>query len=74
MIACGARLHDMGIDSRRDISAVILTHLHHDHTGGLDHFPHTKIIVPRKGDTSPIGLIEQIFGVNEQVPGRGQSD
>jgi glyoxylase-like metal-dependent hydrolase (beta-lactamase superfamily II) len=40
----GARLHDMQIDPRRDISGVILTHLHHDHTGGLDHFPHTPII------------------------------
>ena len=37
----------MQIDPRRDISGVILTHLHHDHTGGLDHFPHTPIIVPR---------------------------
>ena len=43
----GARLHDMQIDPRRDISGVILTHLHHDHTGGLDQFPHTPIIVPR---------------------------
>src|SRR5262245_14873522 len=43
----GARLHDMQIDPRPDISGVILTHLHHDHTGGLDHFPHTPIIVPR---------------------------
>src|SRR5262245_20815592 len=37
----------MQIDPRRDISGVILTHLHHDQTGGLDHFPHTPIIVPR---------------------------
>src|SRR5262249_14673277 len=35
------------IDPRRDISGVILTHLYHDHTGGLDHFPHARISVPR---------------------------
>lgn len=39
----------MGIDPARDISAVLLTHLHHDHTGGLHHFPHTPIIVGRRG-------------------------
>lgn len=43
----GARLHDMQIDPRRDINAVVLIHLHHDRTGGLDHFPQTQIIVPR---------------------------
>ncbi len=34
----GPRLAAMGIDPARDIAAVILTHFHHDHTGGLDHF------------------------------------
>ena len=45
----GFRLHAMGIDPARDIAAVILTHYHHDHTGGLHHFPHTRIIGPRDG-------------------------
>ena len=40
----GFRLHEMGIDPAKDIKAVILTHFHHDHTGGLDHFPHSRII------------------------------
>jgi N-acyl homoserine lactone hydrolase len=44
----GPRLHALGIDPARDIAAVILTHFHHDHTGGLDHFPHTRIIAPRE--------------------------
>ncbi len=43
----GSRLDAMKIDPARDIEAVILTHMHHDHTGGLDHFPHTPITVPR---------------------------
>ena len=25
-----------------------MTHLHHDHTGGLEHFPHTEILAVRK--------------------------
>ena len=45
----GFRLQAMGIDPARDIEAVILTHYHHDHTGGLHHFPHTRIIGPRDG-------------------------
>lgn len=44
----GPRLHSMGLDTARDIQAVILTHCHHDHTGGLDHFPHTRVIAPRE--------------------------
>jgi N-acyl homoserine lactone hydrolase len=44
----GPRLHALGIDPARDITAVILTHFHHDHTGGLDHFPHTRIIAARE--------------------------
>ena len=44
----GPRLLAMGLDPARDIAAVILTHCHHDHTGGLDHFPHNRVIVPRE--------------------------
>lgn len=44
----GVWLHDKGIDPAKDIKAVILTHLHHDHTGGLDHFPHNRIIAGRE--------------------------
>ena len=45
----GFRLEAMGLDAGQDIEAVILTHYHHDHTGGLHHFPHNRIIGPRDG-------------------------
>jgi glyoxylase-like metal-dependent hydrolase (beta-lactamase superfamily II) len=45
----GFRLQAMGLDAAPDIEAVILTHYHHDHTGGLHHFPHNRIIGPRDG-------------------------
>src|SRR5262245_3833443 len=43
----GPQLLAMGFDPARDVNAVILTHLHHDHAGGLDHFPHSRIIATR---------------------------
>jgi len=45
----GLRLQAMGLDASQDVEAVILTHYHHDHTGGLHHFPHNRIIGPRDG-------------------------
>lgn len=45
----GPRLQAMNLDPAKDIAAVILTHFHHDHTGGLHHFPHNRIIAPRGG-------------------------
>jgi len=30
----GVRLADMGIDPARDVRQLVMTHLHHDHTGG----------------------------------------
>ncbi len=43
----GPRLLDLGLDPATEIGTVILTHFHHDHTGGLDHFPRSRIIGPR---------------------------
>jgi glyoxylase-like metal-dependent hydrolase (beta-lactamase superfamily II) len=45
----GVQLDRLGIDCRKDLKAVILTHMHHDHAGGLHHFPHNRILVPREG-------------------------
>ncbi len=39
----GPQLNALGIRSR-DLRLVVMTHLHHDHTGGLRHFPHSRIL------------------------------
>ena len=39
----GPQLNAMGVRSK-DVRLVVLTHLHHDHTGGLYHFPHNRIL------------------------------
>lgn len=41
----GPQLSRLDIDPAKDVKAVLMTHLHHDHTGGLGHFPHTPILV-----------------------------
>jgi glyoxylase-like metal-dependent hydrolase (beta-lactamase superfamily II) len=44
----GVQLAARGIDVRHDVKGVLMTHLHHDHAGGLHHFPHTPILVGRQ--------------------------
>jgi len=39
----GPQLNAMGIRCA-DVRLVVLTHLHHDHDGGLHHFPHNRIL------------------------------
>jgi N-acyl homoserine lactone hydrolase len=42
----GPQLKQLGIESG-DIRWVVLTHLHTDHAGGLDHFPDNEILLTR---------------------------
>lgn len=58
----GPRLRELGLDPARDLAGVILTHFHHDHTGGLDHFPHTRIIGPRANYAVSTGLRGMMMG------------
>ena len=58
----GSRLLALGIDPAKDIDAVILTHFHHDHTGGLDHFPRSRIIGPRENYAVSVGLRGMMTG------------
>jgi N-acyl homoserine lactone hydrolase len=39
----GPQLQSRGI-SARDVSTVVLTHMHIDHDGGLEHFPYSRIL------------------------------
>ena len=45
----GPQLAALGVDPAKDLATVIMTHLHHDHAGGLHHFPHTRIEAMREG-------------------------
>ncbi len=56
------RLADMSIDPARDVRQLLMTHLHHDHTGGLHHFPHTQI--------SSILLLGHDPGISERLANR----
>ena len=58
----GIQLRAMGIDPARDLKALILTHMHHDHAGGLNHFPHTPIIVSRENFALASSWKGRIFG------------
>ncbi len=58
----GDQLRARGIDPAKDLKGVILTHMHHDHAGGLHHFPHTPIIVTRENFQLASSVKGRIFG------------
>jgi len=44
----GPRLRDLGVDPQKDVRALVLSHMHHDHADGLDHFRDVSILVSEK--------------------------
>ena len=58
----GDQLRDMGINPARDLKGLILTHMHHDHAGGLHHFPHTPIYVTKENFLLANSFKGRIFG------------
>lgn len=43
----GPQLLKLGIDPANDVKKVIMTHMHTDHAGGLEHFPNSEIIIEK---------------------------
>jgi glyoxylase-like metal-dependent hydrolase (beta-lactamase superfamily II) len=41
----GPRLKKLGINPAKDVSKVIMTHLHTDHAGGMYHFPNAEFLI-----------------------------
>lgn len=58
----GDQLWRMGLNPNKDIKALVLTHMHHDHAGGLHHFPHIPIIVTKENFLLATSLKGRIFG------------
>jgi len=54
------QLSKLGL-SPKEITAVILTHLHFDHTDGLHHFPNTPIYVARQEWEHPFGTLPRLY-------------
>jgi glyoxylase-like metal-dependent hydrolase (beta-lactamase superfamily II) len=57
----GPQLRALGI-GRRDVRRVVLTHLHVDHDGGLEHFPDTEINVSRRELRTAHGWMGRLRG------------
>ncbi len=57
----GVQLKQMGI-SPKDVRKVILSHMHTDHAGGLQHFPESQIFVNMPEYKRWLGLSGQING------------
>ena len=47
--------------NKEKIQAIVLTHLHFDHTDGIKHFPNTKIIVNKAEWEKPFGDLPKLY-------------
>jgi glyoxylase-like metal-dependent hydrolase (beta-lactamase superfamily II) len=54
------QLTNLGIPAEK-ITAIILTHLHFDHIGGLRHFPKTPILLHRQEWDHPFGALAKLY-------------
>lgn len=57
----GARLKTLGFRPD-DVRWVILTHLHTDHAGGLEHFPNSEVMVSRPEFENARGFMGEVRG------------
>lgn len=57
----GPQLHSIGI-SPSDVRWVVLTHLHTDHAGGINHFPSSEFVVSRTEYQAASGVAGQLRG------------
>jgi len=52
----------MGIDPNRNLKTLVLSHLHHDHADGLEHFKGTEIIGSDENYQASKGLKGSMLG------------
>jgi N-acyl homoserine lactone hydrolase len=57
----GGQLGDLGI-AVSDVRTVVLTHLHWDHVGGLEHFPQAAIVVSAREVEEASGWLGRVRG------------
>lgn len=57
----GPQLRGLGIDPL-EVGTVVMTHLHTDHAGGLEHFPRSEILVARRAFELGGGFAGQVRG------------